>query len=54
MTAWTDFAALTPDVLSKAAPGAIVIDPWAVLDGEGCAAAGLDYQKLGSIALSVL
>jgi UDPglucose 6-dehydrogenase len=51
MTPWPDFKTLKPADIAKAMKGRSVIDPYRVLDGKACAAAGLDYFTVGMPAL---
>jgi UDPglucose 6-dehydrogenase len=47
MTPWPEFKTLKPADIAKAMKGRAVIDPYRVLDGRECVAAGLDYFTLG-------
>jgi UDPglucose 6-dehydrogenase len=51
MTPWPEFKTLKPADIAKAMKGRSVIDPYRVLDGKACAAAGLDYFTVGMPAL---
>ncbi len=48
MTPWPAFGALSATDINKALRGRVVIDPYGVLDGGACVAAGLDYFCLGA------
>lgn len=48
MTPWPEFGALSAADINKALRGRVVIDPYGVLDGGACVAAGLDYFCLGA------
>lgn len=48
MTPWPEFGTLKAADIKTALRGRVVIDPYGVLDGEACAAAGLDYFCLGA------
>jgi len=48
MTPWSEFGELAPSAIAARLRGRTVVDPYAVLDGEVCRAAGLDYLTLGS------
>ena len=47
MTPWGAFRDLDAGAIATALAGRTVIDPYGVLDGAACAAAGLDYFTLG-------
>jgi UDPglucose 6-dehydrogenase len=47
MTPWNQFRQLDPLEIAKQLRGAIVIDPYGVLNAKQCRAAGLDYVTLG-------
>lgn len=47
MTPWPEFKALKAADLAKVMAGKTVIDPYRVLAGHACVAAGLDYFTLG-------
>ena len=46
-TPWPQYRELRPVDLAKVMKGRIVLDPYRVLDGRACAAAGLTYHTLG-------
>ncbi|HEX4411557.1 MAG TPA: nucleotide sugar dehydrogenase [Xanthobacteraceae bacterium] len=46
-TPWPQYRELRPGDLAKAMKGKTVLDPYRVLDGQACAAAGLTYHTLG-------
>lgn len=48
MTPWEEFKTIKPEDLARKMSGKIIIDPFRVLNGEECVAAGLDYFCLGS------
>lgn len=48
MTPWPEFKALKAADLAKVMAGKTVIDPYRVLAGHACVAAGLDYFTLGA------
>ena len=48
MTPWPKFKALKVADLAKVMAGKTVIDPYRVLAGHACVAAGLDYFTLGA------
>ena len=47
MTPWPAFRDLVPEKIVESMTGRTVIDPYAVLDGARCRAAGLTYHTLG-------
>lgn len=47
MTPWSDFRRLDPAEIARRMAGRLVVDPYAVLDGAACRAAGLTYLTLG-------
>ena len=47
MTPWPDFTQLDPQEIARAMRGDLLIDPYNVLDGKDCAAAGLRTFTLG-------
>lgn len=46
-TPWPQYRELKPGDLARAMKGRTVLDPYRVLDGDACAAAGLTYHTLG-------
>jgi len=46
-TPWPEFRKIQPADIKARLRGRTVIDPYAVLDGDACRAAGLDYLTLG-------
>ena len=46
-TPWPQYRALKPADLARAMKGKTILDPYRVLDGRACAAAGLTYYTLG-------
>jgi UDPglucose 6-dehydrogenase len=46
-TPWPQYRDLRPAELARVMAGRIVLDPYRVLDGRACAAAGLSYHTLG-------
>ncbi len=46
-TPWPQYRELRPADLARVMKGRTVLDPYRVLDGEACAAAGLTYHTLG-------
>jgi UDPglucose 6-dehydrogenase len=46
-TPWPQYRELRPRDLARAMKGRTVLDPYRVLDGDACAAAGLTYHTLG-------
>jgi UDPglucose 6-dehydrogenase len=46
-TPWPQYRALRPADLARVMHGRAVLDPYRVLDGRACAAAGLTYHTLG-------
>jgi UDPglucose 6-dehydrogenase len=46
-TPWPQYRELKPGDLARAMKGHAVLDPYRVLDGDACAAAGLTYHTLG-------
>jgi UDPglucose 6-dehydrogenase len=46
-TPWPQYRELRPADLAKVMKGKTVLDPYRVLDGQACAAAGLTYHTLG-------
>jgi len=47
MTPWPQFKRLDPAEIARRLRGKTVLDPYAVLDGAACRAAGLEYHRLG-------
>jgi UDPglucose 6-dehydrogenase len=47
MTPWPQFSRLSAAQIANKLKGKVVIDPYAVLKGADCRAAGLDYHTLG-------
>ena len=47
MTSWQQFARLDPTEIAQRLRGKAVLDPYAVLNGAACRAAGLNYLTLG-------
>ncbi len=50
MTPWRQFRDLDPADIAATMKGRLVVDPYRVLDGSACAAAGLEYLTLGAPA----
>jgi UDPglucose 6-dehydrogenase len=48
MTPWPEFRALPLGELSSRMRGRVIIDPFAMLDGAACRAAGFRYLTLGA------
>jgi UDPglucose 6-dehydrogenase len=48
MTPWKEFSAIALDQLAAALRGRVVLDPYGVLDGDGCRTLGLEYHRLGA------
>ncbi|MGC1777971.1 MAG: nucleotide sugar dehydrogenase [Xanthobacteraceae bacterium] len=46
-TPWPQYRALSPVDLARVMKGRTILDPYRVLDGRACAAAGLTYYALG-------
>jgi UDPglucose 6-dehydrogenase len=46
-TPWPQYRALKPADLARVMKGRAILDPYRVLDGQACAAAGLTYHTLG-------
>jgi UDPglucose 6-dehydrogenase len=46
-TPWPQYRELKPAALARVMKGRVVLDPYRVLDGDACAAAGLTYHTLG-------
>jgi UDPglucose 6-dehydrogenase len=46
-TPWPQYRALRPADIARVMRGRVVLDPYRVLDGRACAAAGLTYHTLG-------
>jgi UDPglucose 6-dehydrogenase len=46
-TPWLQYRRLTPAALTRVMKGRVLLDPYRVLDGGACAAAGLTYYTLG-------
>jgi UDPglucose 6-dehydrogenase len=46
-TPWPQYRELRPADLARAMQGRTILDPYRVLDGHACAAAGLTYHTLG-------
>ncbi len=51
-TPWPEYRALSPDALARRMTGRIIIDPYRMLDGKECAAAGFAYHTLGMAPLA--
>jgi UDPglucose 6-dehydrogenase len=51
-TPWPHYAALKPAALKRAMAGRLILDPYRVLDGGACAAAGFAYYALGMAPLT--
>jgi UDPglucose 6-dehydrogenase len=51
-TPWPQYRTLKPADLARVMKGRAILDPYRVLDGEACAAAGLIYHTLGSPPLA--
>jgi len=47
MTPWAQFKGLEAAEIARRMRGKFVLDPYAVLDGAACHAAGLEYHRLG-------
>ncbi len=47
VTPWSEFARLDPKVVAVRLSGRLVVDPYGMLDGAACRAAGLAYYRLG-------
>jgi UDPglucose 6-dehydrogenase len=47
LTPWPDYKAIAPAAIASAMRGRVVLDPYAVLDGEAARRAGLSYYTLG-------
>lgn len=47
MTPWDEFSSIEPAQLAERMRGKLLIDPFAVIDGQRARAAGLDYYTLG-------
>lgn len=48
MTPWSEFSTIDPGSIRERMRGDVLIDPFALLDGRACRAAGFSYHKLGS------
>ena len=51
-TPWPHYRALKPAALKRAMAGRLILDPYRVLDGRACAAAGFTYYALGMAPLT--
>jgi UDPglucose 6-dehydrogenase len=51
-TPWPQYRALAPAGLARAMAGRLILDPYRVLDGRACAAAGFTYHALGMAPLT--
>jgi UDPglucose 6-dehydrogenase len=51
-TPWPQYRELRPADLARVMKGRTVLDPYRVLDGNACAAAGLTYHTLGMSPLA--
>jgi UDPglucose 6-dehydrogenase len=51
-TPWPHYEALKPAALQRAMAGRLILDPYRVLDGRACAAAGFTYYALGMAPLT--
>jgi len=47
MTPWRDYATMPPALIAEALAGRVVIDPYAILEGQACTEAGLLHSVLG-------
>jgi UDPglucose 6-dehydrogenase len=47
LTPWAEYRRLDPAELARRMRGRVVIDPYGVLDGAACRAAGLDHYVIG-------
>lgn len=47
MTPWSIYKSINPEAIATRMRGRLVIDPFAVLNGKACSAAGLKYVTLG-------
>ena len=54
MTPWSEFRELRAEAIAARLHGLTVIDPYAVLDGDGCRAAGLVHLTLGAAPAEVV
>jgi UDPglucose 6-dehydrogenase len=54
LTPWPEYHKIAPDEIARQLKGRIVLDPYAVLDAEAAAAAGLRYYTLGRPAPAML
>ena len=52
LTPWSDYREIKPAEIARNLKGRIVLDPYAVLDVDAAAAAGLHYYTLGRPALA--
>jgi UDPglucose 6-dehydrogenase len=48
MTPWSEFSTVAPGDIRREMRGEVIIDPFGVLDGRACEAAGFSYHALGS------
>jgi UDPglucose 6-dehydrogenase len=51
-TPWPHYGVLKPEALKRAMTGRLILDPYRVLDGRACAAAGFTYYALGMAPLT--
>ncbi|HXW29259.1 MAG TPA: nucleotide sugar dehydrogenase [Xanthobacteraceae bacterium] len=51
-TPWPHYGGLKPAALQRAMAGRLILDPYRVLDGRACAAAGFTYYALGVAPLT--
>jgi UDPglucose 6-dehydrogenase len=51
-TPWPHYRVLKPAALKRAMAGRLILDPYRVLDGRACVAAGFSYYALGMTPLS--
>jgi UDPglucose 6-dehydrogenase len=51
-TPWPHYGALKPAALKRAMAGRLILDPYRVLDGRACTAAGFTYYALGMAPLT--
>ena len=47
MTPWDEFAAIDLAAIRSVMRGRVIVDPFALLDGDACAAHGFSYRRLG-------
>jgi UDPglucose 6-dehydrogenase len=48
MTPWREFSGVALELIQSAMRGRVVVDPYGILDGEGCRRLGMKYYRIGA------